>query len=416
MPEIAMPRLSDSMEEATIIRWLVEDGSRVTCGQELAEIETDKATVVFESSAEGYLHLEGREGETYAVGTVIARVVDTPTEARHDGQATTVPASVAAADSTAPTSRSVATPARTRRRALATPVARRLAAANGIDLAALRGSGPNARIVKDDVTALLAPTSRGENGNDSRTARVDPERPSSAGPEPTLGSKGHSTFSDQSRTGQRIARHMAEAKATIPEFSVSTEVDMDACAALRNALRAAEPDARIPSVNDIVVKAAALTLREHPKLNSAYADGRIEVFGRVNVGVAVAAPDTLVVPTIFDADRKSLREIGEASRALAAGVRDGTVTPAQLTGSTFTISNLGMYGVTDFTAIINGRQVAILAVGAVRAVPVVRDDEVVPGQRMHITLVSDHRVVYGADAAAFIAALRGRLEQPLLMI
>jgi pyruvate dehydrogenase E2 component (dihydrolipoamide acetyltransferase) len=209
---------------------------------------------------------------------------------------------------------------------------------------------------------------------------------------------------------------MAEAKATIPDFSVSTEVGMDACAALRSALRAAEPEARIPSVNDIVVKATALTLREHPKLNSAYTDGRIEFFGRVNVGVAVAAPDTLVVPTIFDADRKSLREIGEASRALATAVRDGTVTPAQLAGSTFTISNLGMYGVTDFTAIINGRQAAILAVGAVRTEAVVRDGEIVPGQRMRITLVSDHRVVYGADAASFIAALRGRLEQPLLMM
>ncbi|HWF49503.1 MAG TPA: dihydrolipoamide acetyltransferase family protein [Solirubrobacteraceae bacterium] len=398
MSELTMPRLSDSMEEGTIIRWLVEDGARVTRGQELAEIETDKAMVVYESPAEGYLHLESREGETYAVGAVIARVLNTAAEPRDEVLATAtaapvpvpVPVSIGGADTTAPSS--------PRRRALATPVARRLAAANGIDLAALRGSGPNARIVKDDIAALLA------------SPAPVAER------EAAVMGKGESTFSELSRTGQRIARHMAEAKATIPDFSVSTEVAMDACAALRNALRAAEPDARIPSVNDIVVKATALTLREHPKLNSAYTDGRIEFFGRVNVGVAVAAPDTLVVPTIFDADRKSLREIGEASRALAAAVRDGSVTPAQLAGSTFTISNLGMYGVTDFTAIINGRQAAILAVGAVRTEPVVRDGAIVPGQRMRITLVSDHRVVYGADAASFIAALRGRLEQPLLMM
>jgi pyruvate dehydrogenase E2 component (dihydrolipoamide acetyltransferase) len=399
MPELTMPRLSDSMEEGTIVRWLVADGTQVTRGQELAEIETDKAIVVYESSAEGYLQIEGHEGEAYAVGAVIARVADTPTEARDEVLVTVTGAgAVAGAGETARNS--------ARPRALATPVARRLAAANGIDLAALRGSGPNSRIVKDDITALLAPPSRAEAS----------EPPASLVPGPTAPSKGQSTFKDLSRTGQRIARHMAEAKATIPDFSVSTEVDMDACATLRDALRAAQPDARIPSVNDIVVKATGLTLREHPKLNSAYTDGRIEFFGRVNVGVAVAAPDTLVVPTIFDADRKSLREIGEASRALAAAVRDGTVTPAQLAGSTFTISNLGMYGVTDFTAIINGRHAAILAVGAVRTEPVVRDGEIVPGQRMRITLVSDHRVVYGADAAGFIAALRGRLEQPLLMM
>jgi len=228
------------------------------------------------------------------------------------------------------------------------------------------------------------------------------------------GGKGETTVEQLSRTQQTIARRMAEAKATVPDFHVSTEVDMAAAVAVRAQLKALASDEHpAPSFNDFVVKAAALALREFPRANGAYKDGRFELYERVNVGVAVAADDALVVPTIFDADQKSLGEIALESRALAARVRSGAVTPPELSGGTFTVSNLGMFGVTEFTAIVNGGQAGILAVGALRDEAVVVDGAVVPGERMTLTLVADHRILYGADAARVLARIRALLEEPL---
>ena len=218
---------------------------------------------------------------------------------------------------------------------------------------------------------------------------------------------------------QTIARRMAESRATIPDFSLQMDVDMDACVTLRAELKRLSAPERegdqplgAPTYNDMVVKAGALALREHRRVNSTYRDGALTLHERVNVGVAVAAEQALVVPTVFDADEKSLGEIARETRALAERVRSGAITPPELGGGTFTVSNLGMYGVRSFAAIINPPQAAILSVGSVQARAVAREGEVVVGNVMTLTLVCDHRVLYGADAAAFLARIRELLQAP----
>jgi pyruvate dehydrogenase E2 component (dihydrolipoamide acetyltransferase) len=213
---------------------------------------------------------------------------------------------------------------------------------------------------------------------------------------------------------QTVARRMAESKATVPHFYLSAQVDMSRCVQARAQLKdAAGEDDVVPSFNDMVIKAAAIALSEFPRANAAYRDGRFELYQRVNVGIAVAAQDALVVPTIFDADRKGLRQIATEARSLAGKVRDGTVTPPELSGGTFTVSNLGMYGITDFGAVINTPQAAILAVGAITPTPVVRSGEIATAQVMGVTLACDHRILYGADGAEFLARVRALLEEPL---
>ena len=215
------------------------------------------------------------------------------------------------------------------------------------------------------------------------------------------------------RTQQVIARRMAEAKATVPEFTLQAEIDMDAAVRSRDELKAmAGEDAVVPSYNDMIVKAGALALRQFPRANGAYRDGHWELYSRVNVGVAVAGQDSLVVPVVFDADGKALGEIARETRALAARVREGSITPPELSGGTFTVSNLGMYGVSNFTAVINPPQAAILAVGALVERPVIRDGAVVAGHVMPVTLACDHRILYGAEAAEFLARIRELLEHP----
>jgi pyruvate dehydrogenase E2 component (dihydrolipoamide acetyltransferase) len=207
---------------------------------------------------------------------------------------------------------------------------------------------------------------------------------------------------------------MAESKATAPHFYLRTEVDMSRAVEGRALVKqsAHEGDV-VPSFNDMVVKACALALREHPRANGAYRDGHFELYARVNVGVAVAAQDALVVPTVFDADRKGLRQIASESRALAQRVRDGQITPPELSGATFTVSNLGMYGIDSFSAVINPPQAAILAVGAIKERPVVRDGELATAHLMTVDLACDHRILYGAPAAEFLAKIRALLEEPL---
>jgi len=229
--------------------------------------------------------------------------------------------------------------------------------------------------------------------------------------------RGEVSTQDLTRLQQTIARRMAESKATAPEFVLNTEVDMEAAVELRKQLKVAAQDggAPAPSFNDFVIKACALALRDFPRANGAYRDGKFELYGRVNVGVAVAGQDALVVPTVFDADRKSLGQIAREARDLAERVRAGAITPPELSSGTFSVSNLGMYGISSFTAVINPPQAAILAVGAMEPKPVAADGEVQVRHRMTITLSCDHRILYGADAAEFLARIRQRLEQPLLL-
>jgi pyruvate dehydrogenase E2 component (dihydrolipoamide acetyltransferase) len=209
---------------------------------------------------------------------------------------------------------------------------------------------------------------------------------------------------------------MAESKATAPEFVLNVEVDMEDAVQLRKQIKAASGEGPAPSFNDFVVKAAALALRDYPRANGAYRDGKFELYSRVNVGVAVAAQDALVVPTVFDADQKSLGQIAKEARALAERVRAGAITPPELSSGTFTVSNLGMFGIDSFNAVINPPQAAILGVGALKPTAVARDGEVAVRSVMRITLSCDHRILYGAEAAEFLSRIRERLEQPLLLL
>lgn len=447
MTEIVMPRLSDTMEEGTILRWLVAEGEHVERGQEIVEIETDKATMTYESDLDGVLHLIAAEGDTLPVGAVIASVGSADPSAGADAAPETPTATSEASAATPEASAATpATPARTTEttaapdeaeppsrqdgeRVKASPLARRIAAENDIDLRALTGTGPGGRIVKADVqgapsraaadeTETTAGVSggRSEMGDASTTGAGAGSSPGS-GLAGVATAKGETTEVELSRTQQTIARRMAESKATIPHFALQVDVDMEECVALRGELkRLGHADA--PTYNDMVVKACALALREHPRANSSYRDGRLQLHSRVNVGVAVAtdsdgpAGGALIVPTVFDADVKALGEIARETRALAARVRDGSITPPELGGGTFTVSNLGMFGVDAFTAIVNPPQAAILSVGVAQRRPVVRGEEIVARQQMAVTLACDHRILYGADAAQFLARIRELLEQP----
>jgi pyruvate dehydrogenase E2 component (dihydrolipoamide acetyltransferase) len=421
MADIVMPRLSDSMEEGTVLQWLKQVGDEVAVGDELVEIETDKANMAYESDVAGTLsEILVPEGETVAIGTPIARVGDSsegsggsagdeegtgPSAAGPVAPAT--PTVLAARRGSAPRGTPAATPpsgeSTDGERSKASPLARRIAQEKGLDLSEVHGSGPGGRIIKVDV--------EGAGGGASSAPATPPLAAVSEAPETA---KGQVSYEELSKTQQVISRRMSESKATAPHFYLRASVDMSRAVDGRALVKAgaAEGDV-VPSFNDMVVKACALALREHPRANGAYRDGRFELYSRVNVGVAVAAKDALVVPTVFDADRKGLRQIASESRALAGKVREGQITPPELSGATFTVSNLGMYGIDGFSAVINPPQAAILAVGAIVERPVVRDGEITTAHLMQVDLACDHRILYGAPAAEFLARIRALLEEPL---
>jgi pyruvate dehydrogenase E2 component (dihydrolipoamide acetyltransferase) len=424
MAEIVMPRLSDTMEEGTILRWLKADGEHVARGEELVEIETDKATMIYESDQAGALQIVADAGATLAVGEVIARVGVTAGDAQQAPAAGSTASEPAPAD--APTASAAPAPAVPPaaqpngavagdgdvdvdvERIKASPLARRIAGQSGIDLRGLTGSGPGGRIVKADV---LAPA---DTAASSAAARAPATAEASADAQAATTAKGETTTVELSRTQQTIARRMAESKATIPDFTLLIDVDMEECVRLRTELKQISrgDSDKAPTYNDMVVKAAALALREHPVANGSYRDGRLQLHSRVNVGVAVAAENALVVPTVFDADEKSLGEIARETHTLADRVRSGAITPPELGGGTFTVSNLGMYGVRSFTAIVNPPQAGILSVGALSPRAVVRDGQVLARGTLTLTLACDHRILYGAEAAEFLARIRELLERP----
>ena len=411
MADIVMPRLSDTMEEGTILRWLKADGEEVARGEELAEIETDKAAMVYESDLQGTLEILTPEGSTVPVGAVIARVLGEGEAAEHPSAAAAPVQSTPAAAAAGPAPEPVpaqASVAADGERVRASPLARRVAREGGIDLSSVHGSGPGGRIVKADVLAAPAP----------EAAATAPAAPAAGEPDAIATAKGQSRSVELTRTQQTVARRMAESRATIPEFTLQIDVDMEDCVRLRAELKrisqgdgAGEAGAT-PTYNDMVVKAAALALRVHPRANGSYRDGRLTLYSRINVGVAVAADEALVVPTVFDADEKSLGEIARETRALAERVRAGTITPPELGGGTFTVSNLGMYGIRSFTAIINPPQAAILSVGALEQRPVAVDGAVAVRHMLTLTLACDHRILYGAEAALLLARVRELLQSP----
>ena len=466
MAEIVMPRLSDSMEEGTVLQWLKSVGDEIAVGDEIVEIETDKANMAYESDVAGTLtEIVAQEGETLPIGTPIAVVGDSGGSDSREGHAAKPAGPVAAGDppsppvaeassgigppTAPPAGESEESTAETREagddapagtaapgqaepsateaeqadghRPKASPVARRMAKDAGLDLSQLTGSGPGGRIVKADVERAVSSAGGVVGGpipEEASATGGDGGSPAATGPADATVSpetaKGQVTIQEPSKLQATIARRMAESKATAPHFYLAAEIDMSRAVAGRALMKegAAEGDV-IPSFNDMVVKACALALREHPRANAAYRDGRFELYSRVNVGVAVAARDALVVPTVFDADRKGLRQIASESRELAQRVRDGKITPPELSGATFTVSNLGMYGIDRFSAVINPPQAAILAVGAIAERPVVRDGEITTAHLMKVDLACDHRILYGADGAQFLARVKSLLEEPL---
>ena len=456
MADVAMPRLSDSMEEGTILKWLKSDGDEVKRGEELVEIETDKANMTYEADSDGTLTIVAKEGDTLPVGDTIARLGD-GSEARRrrgarggaggrgargrasrsrgrggarrghtsgNGKREEAP-EPAPAQAEAPSGNGGGD------RIKASPVAKRMAREMGVELGELKGSGPGGRIVKADVEAAAkggAATAEAEAPPKQEAPPKEEEAPAPAAeqeeapkqdvPAPVISGdkqagRGETTEQDLTRLQKTVARRMAESKATAPDFVLTVEVDMEEAVALRKQLKAASGDQPAPSFNDFVIKASALALRDFPRANGAYRDGKFELYSRVNVGMAVAGQDALVVPTVFDADSKSLGHIARESRALAERVRAGAITPPELSSGTFTVSNLGMFGIKRFVAVINPPQAAILAVGALEPRPVVRDRKVEVRSMMELTLSCDHRILYGADAAEFLAKIREYLENPL---
>jgi pyruvate dehydrogenase E2 component (dihydrolipoamide acetyltransferase) len=487
MADVSMPRLSDSMEEGTILKWLKSDGDEVRRGDELVEIETDKANMTYEADRDGVLSITAAEGDTLAVGEKIASIGEgsedgdrpdeeqpaaeqqdeqpeeeqpeaeqqeqvqpeaeqqdeqpaeeqpaaeqqdaQPEAEQQDGERLSEEEPSAEQAAEEPAAAPVAEPeaegegeasGEENGRIKASPVARRMARELGLELAALEGTGPGGRIVKADVEAASGSprqeTAEAEApAEEAAPAEKEPERapaPAARGGDAQTG-RGESETRELTRLQQTVARRMAESKATAPEFVLQAEVDMEEAVALRKQLKAAAGERPAPSFNDLIVKAAALALTEFPRANGSYRDGKFELYSRVNVGVAVAGQDALVVPTVFDADRKSLGEIARETRSLAEKVRDGKITPPELSAGTFTVSNLGMYGMDRIVPVINPPQAAILGVGAMSPQPVVVDGEVTVRARMALTLVCDHRILYGADAAEFLSRIRERLENPL---
>jgi pyruvate dehydrogenase E2 component (dihydrolipoamide acetyltransferase) len=431
-----MPRLSDSMEEGTILSWLKQVGDEVAVGDELVEIETDKANMAYEADVAGTLQeILAEEGETLPIGTPIARIGENGSGSggTAEGQTARPAGPAAAGDPPSPATAQGMVPPTTSptgdsetadgERVKASPLARRLAREKGLDLAALHGSGPGGRIVKSDVEGAAAPAGDAVGGTMSEEALATAGHggsPAAAGPAglppgPSIETaKGETQVRELNKLQQTIARRMAESKATAPHFYLTIEIDMGKAVEARAALKAGAREGEVvPSFNDMVVKACAIALREFPKANGAYRDGRFETYSRVNVGVAVAAEEALVVPTIFDADRKGLRQIAEDVRNVAAKVRDGSVTPPELSGGTFTVSNLGMYGIEVFDAVINMGQAAIVSIGAIREAPAVRDGEIVPAKLMKATIACDHRILYGAEGAEFLARVKALLEEPI---
>ncbi|HEY3191180.1 MAG TPA: dihydrolipoamide acetyltransferase family protein [Solirubrobacterales bacterium] len=457
MADVVMPRLSDSMEEGTVLKWLKSIGDEVAVGDELVEIETDKANMVYEADVAGTIvEILAQEGDTLPVGDAIARVGDASEivdggeggeaarrhapsageEGADGGNGATspgtpaAPASAPAAATSSPassTAEPVAEPSPAAAvggdgRVKASPIAKRIARDRGLDLHGLSGTGPGGRIVKADVERALAAGVAAPAAAPAPAAPAAPPAPAAAPTGPTPGvsekpetAKGQVEVVELTKLQQTVARRMAESKATAPHFYLQAEFDMTQAVEGRAKLKAmAKEGEAVPTFNDMIVKACALALREHPRANGAYRDGRIELYSRVNVGVAVAAQDALVVPTVFDADLKGLRQIATETRALASRVRDGQITPPELSGGTFTVSNLGMYGISNFHAVINTPQAGILAVGELKPKPVVTDSgEIEPRQLMGVTLACDHRILYGSDGAIFLARVRELLEEPL---
>ena len=417
-----MPRLSDTMEEGTIGRWLVREGDSFSEGDVLAEIETDKATMEFQAYDAGtVLRILVGDGESAALGAPIAIVgdqgeqvdgaapADPVAEEAAEDEAPPVtseqPVEAAAAPPAPPAPRPASNGSATGAALRVSPIARRMADDAGIDLSGMagRGSGPEGRIVKADVERLIA---------GGGAPKASPAAPAGQ-PEPAQGDE----VRELTPMLKAVAARMAQSKATVPHFYVESEIDMTRALELRAELNGglAASGGKI-SVNDLIVRACALALLEHPQAHRSFVDGRHVYHAHANVGIAVALDDGLIVPVVVSADTKSVREISSETRDLAGRAREGNLKQREIEGGTFTVSNMGMFDVANFEAIINPPESAILAVGATVPRPVVADGDITIRQIMRVTLSCDHRACSGADGAKLLQTVKRLLQSPSLLL
>lgn len=412
---IKMPRLSDTMEEGTVASWLKKVGDTVEEGDILAEIETDKATMEFESFYSGtLLHIGIQEGESSPVDAVLAVIGPEGTNVEAVLSSGGAPAPAKTDSAEAPKTeakeetKSVATtPVTDGKRIFASPLAKKIAADKGINLAEVSGSGDNGRIIKKDVENFNPTTSAVPSATKSEPATAVATVQVANGVESTEEVK-------NSQMRKVIAKRLGESKFSAPHYYLTIEVDMDNAKASRSQINSL-PDTKV-SFNDLVVKACAMALIKHPQVNTTWNGDTTRYNHHIHVGVAVAVDEGLVVPVLKFTDQMSLSQIGANVKELAGKARNKKLTPAEMEGSTFTVSNLGMFGVKEFTSIINQPNSAILSVGAIIEKPVVKNGEIVVGNTMTVTLACDHRTVDGATGAQFLQTLRSYLENPVTML
>lgn len=418
--ELTMPQMGYDMKEGTLVRWLKAEGEEVSIGEAVAEIETDKAVVEFESTEAGILHkLLVVEGDVVPVGQAVALVGAA-------GEEVSIDSEVAPSDSlpsveeeqeideptpavdTGPSDVPAQEPPTNLQEVRASPIARRLAAERGVELSQVKGTGPGGRITKKDVLSVepsQAPT-------EVPVISSDIESPAPASPV---------SVADEvvplTRMRAQIARVTTRSKTEIPHFYVTTQIDMSDAMALRRQINDNLKDDGVRvSVNDLIIKACVNTLKKYPKLNAYFSEEGIELHSAINVGIAIAEEDGLTMPAILDCGSKSLAQIAAASDDLIQRTQSGTLQPDEYTGGTFSISNMGMFEVTSFAAIIQPPQSAVLAVGTVQKIPVIRDDQVTVSEVMNATLSVDHRVSDGAEGARFIVEVKNQLENPLKLV
>jgi pyruvate dehydrogenase E2 component (dihydrolipoamide acetyltransferase) len=452
---LEMPKLSDTMEEGVIAAWKVQVGDEVEAGDIIAEVETDKATMEMESFFDGkVLYIAANEGDAVPLGSLIAIIGEAgedyqtilqnyqggggsqaATEAAAapsepapapatDGPAAAAPAAngggqPAAATATQGEAGRVATlpeaPAKGQERIKASPLARSLASEHNIDLRQLQGSGDGGRIVRRDVEAFLEQQQPAQPAQQA-APQAQPQ-PAVQDQAPAASMPAASDAYEEAPVSQMrktIARRLSESKFTAPHFYLTMALDMDNAIAFRKQINQ-EAEEKI-SFNDILVKAAAAALRKHPKVNASWLGDQIRYYHNANIGVAVAVEEGLLVPVLRNVEAQSLSEIRSQTQAMAARAREKKLQPEEMQGNTFTISNLGMYGIEEFTAILNPPESCILAVGAIQAVPVVRGGQLVPGNQMRVTLSCDHRVVDGATGAEFLQTFKKMVENPMTML
>ena len=416
---ITMPRLSDTMTEGVVAQWLKKVGDKVSEGDILAEIETDKATMEFESFNEGTLLFIGlQNGESAPVDSLLAIIgeegenidaiikdfkVAVPAEESapvKEAPKAAAPAPVSETPA-APAIAQVAAPVVNTGKIIASPLAKKIAEEKGINLATVAGTGDHGRVVKRDIENFVPAAAAA--ATQTATARQTI----------TLGEE---SFEETKNSQMRkvIARRLGESKFTAPHYYLMLEINMDSAIASRKVINDI-PDIKV-SFNDMVVKACAMALKKHPQVNSQWFEDKIRVNHHVNIGVAVAVEDGLLVPVVPFTDQKSLTQIGIEVKDKAIKAKTKKLTPVEMEGSTFTVSNLGMFGISEFTSIINQPNSAILSVGAIIEKPVVRNGEIVVGNTMKVTLACDHRTVDGATGAAFLQTLRQFIENPVTML